>query len=109
MWFDSSNKSGTSWIWSFDFFLPFWQAFGLPVTSPLIVGCMHDQELLNFTIALIKATKFLELKKESHVVDGKSSGLKDLTRSLQKATEYGVKKAVGTGIPNTNWITKMVG
>jgi hypothetical protein len=53
--------------------------------------------------------KVLELEKGSHAMDRESSGVKDLTRNLQKATKHGVKKAVGAGIPNTNWIAKIVG
>jgi hypothetical protein len=64
---------------------------------------------LNFIIAFIKATKVLELKKESHAAHGESSGLKDLPRNLKNATKHGVKKAVGEGIPNTHWIAKMLG
>lgn len=92
---------------AFRIFSPFLFLANVRTSCDVTADCrLHARPgALNFTIALIKVTKILELE-ESHAVDEESSGLRDLARNLQKATQHGVKKAVGAGIPNTNWIRK---
>lgn len=67
-----------------------------------------DAELLAFIAALVKATKVVEMEKESNAVDREISGIKDLSKSLTKGMKDGMKKAVVGGIVNDQWIAKLV-
>lgn len=67
-----------------------------------------DQELLNFIAALVKATKVVEMEKESNAMDREVTGLRDFGHSLSKGMKDGMKKAVVGGIVNDQWIAKMV-
>lgn len=67
-----------------------------------------DQELLNFIAALVKATKVVEMEKESNAMDKEVTGLRDFGHSLSRGMKDGMKKAVVGGIVNDQWIAKMV-
>lgn len=68
-----------------------------------------DQELLDFTAALVKATKVVEMEKESSVMDEEVAGIKEFGRALKGGLKEGVKRAVVDGVVNERWIAKMVG
>ncbi|KAH7342505.1 hypothetical protein BKA65DRAFT_504235 [Rhexocercosporidium sp. MPI-PUGE-AT-0058] len=68
-----------------------------------------DQELLDFTAALVKATKVVEMEKESSVMDEDVTGIKDFGKALKGGLKEGVKRAVVDGVVNERWIAKMVG
>ena len=68
-----------------------------------------DQELLNFTAALIKATKVVELEQGPSPMDEEHSGIRDFARSLNKGMKEGMKKAVVDSVVHDRWIAKMVG
>ncbi|KAG4438368.1 hypothetical protein IFR05_006130 [Cadophora sp. M221] len=68
-----------------------------------------DQELLDFTAALVKATKVVEMEKESSVMDEEVTGIKDFGKALKGGLKEGVKKVVVDGVVNERWIAKMVG
>lgn len=68
-----------------------------------------DQELLDFTAALVKATKVVEMEKESSVMDEEVNGIKEFGKALKGGLKEGVKRAVVDGVVNERWIAKMVG
>lgn len=68
-----------------------------------------DQELLNFIAALVKATKIVEMEKDSDAVETQNKGFKDFARNLNHATKDSFKKAVVGGVVNDKWIAKLVG
>ena len=68
-----------------------------------------DQELLDFTAALVKATKVVEMEKESSVMDEEIAGIKEFGKALKGGLKEGVKRAVVDGVVNERWIAKMVG
>ena len=75
-----------------------------------------DQELLNFTAALVKATKVVELEKSTEVEKGtepmepdSSNAFRDWAHSVNKGMREGVKKVVAEGMVHDRWIAKMVG
>lgn len=68
-----------------------------------------SQDLLNFTAALVKATKVVELEKEPGILEAKLSGIKDFGHAISKGMKDGVKKTVIDGVINDKWIAKMVG
>ncbi|KAK0125673.1 hypothetical protein ONS95_000324 [Cadophora gregata] len=68
-----------------------------------------DQELLDFTAALVKATKVVEMEKESSVMNDEVAGIKDFGKALKGGLKEGMKRAVVDGVVNERWIAKMVG
>jgi hypothetical protein len=68
-----------------------------------------DQELLDFIAALVKATKVVEMEKESSATDEEVHGIKDFSKALNRGLKEGVKRAVVDGVVNDRWIAKMVG
>ncbi|CZS99002.1 uncharacterized protein RCO7_00399 [Rhynchosporium graminicola] len=68
-----------------------------------------DQELLDFTAALVKATKVVEMEKGNSVMDEEVSGIKEFGKALKGGFKEGVKRAVVDGVVNERWIAKMVG
>ncbi|PVH80003.1 hypothetical protein DL98DRAFT_460233 [Cadophora sp. DSE1049] len=68
-----------------------------------------DQELLDFTAALVKATKIVEMEKETSVMDEEVAGIKEFGKALRGGLKEGVKRAVVDGVVNERWIAKMVG
>jgi len=68
-----------------------------------------DQELLDFTAALVKATKVVEMEKEQSAMDEEVKGIKEFGKALKGGFKEGVKKVVVDGVVNEKWIAKMVG
>ena len=85
---------------------------------------------MNFIAALVKATKVVEMEKDSDARADEMVGFKDFARtlnknatneeretsgfksfaaSLNKSAQAGMKKAVVGGMVNDRWIAKMVG
>lgn len=68
-----------------------------------------DQSLLDFTAALVKATKVVEIEKQSSAMDEEVKGIKEFGKALKGGFKEGVKKVVVDGVVNERWIAKMVG
>ncbi|KAK6586859.1 hypothetical protein PZA11_000149 [Diplocarpon coronariae] len=68
-----------------------------------------DQELLDFIAALVKATKVVEMEKESSVMDEEVNGVREFGKALKGGLKEGVKKVVVDGVVNERWVAKLVG
>ncbi|PBP23530.1 hypothetical protein BUE80_DR005493 [Diplocarpon rosae] len=68
-----------------------------------------DQELLDFIAALVKATKVVEMEKESSAMDEEVNGVREFGKALRGGFKEGVKKVVVDGVVNERWVAKMVG
>lgn len=78
------------------------------ISAHVQLPACFSQELLNFIAALVKASKVVEMEKESEV-ETKISGLKEFGHSLSKGMKDGMRKTVVDGIISDKWIAKMVG
>ncbi|BFZ53014.1 hypothetical protein PYCC9005_000037 [Savitreella phatthalungensis] len=68
-----------------------------------------DQELLNFIMALVKATQVIEVVKAPGIADKEVHGLRDIADGLGQSMTNGMKKMAIEGLMNDQWIAKMVG
>lgn len=69
-----------------------------------------DQTLLDFIAALVKATKIIEMEKDSgDALDPEVRSFKGFAKSITAAGKDGMKKAMVGGIVNDRWIAKLVG
>ena len=67
-----------------------------------------DQELLGFVAALVKATKVIEMEKDSDATDQEIRGFKDSTKALHNKMKDGMKRAAVDAMANDRWIAKLV-
>ncbi|TAQ83138.1 hypothetical protein B7494_g8538 [Chlorociboria aeruginascens] len=75
---------------------------------------IFDQELLDFTAALVKASKVVEMAKESEESDSENEEkgvkkLRSLSHKINEKVKEGVKRGMVDGVVNDRWIAKMVG
>ena len=71
--------------------------------------CLFSQDLLDFTSAIVKASKIVEMEKEPDALEEEIHGLKDLSHALSKSMKAGMKRTVVDGMVSDRWIAKMVG
>ena len=79
------------------------------ISTHVQLPAVFSQELLNFIAALVKATKVVEIEKESDLVDTKISGIKSLGKAMSQGMKDSVKKTVVDAAISDKWIAKMVG
>lgn len=78
------------------------------ISAHVRLPACFSQDLLNFIAALVKASKVVEMEKESEI-ETKISGIKEFGQALSKGMKDGMKKTVVDGIISDKWIAKMVG
>ncbi|MCJ1328920.1 hypothetical protein MMC10_005597 [Thelotrema lepadinum] len=66
-----------------------------------------DQELLDFVAALVKATKIIEMEKDSG--DAEAKGFKESMKAVNKGFKESMKRVAVDAVANDRWIAKMVG
>ncbi|ORY87836.1 hypothetical protein BCR37DRAFT_375746 [Protomyces lactucae-debilis] len=74
---------------------------GVHVCLPAIL----DQELLNFIMALVKASQVIEVEKQPGLLNGEVQGLQNLGSAMAK----GVKKVLVEGLMDDHLIAKLLG
>ena len=68
-----------------------------------------DQELLNFVMALVKATQVIEVVKSPGLLQKDINSLKDLTSGINQSMKDGMKKIAIEGMMNDAWLAKIAG
>lgn len=68
-----------------------------------------DQELLDFVMALVKATQVIEVVKAPGLLEKDISSLKDLTAGINQSMKDGMKKLAIEGMMNDAWLAKIAG
>jgi len=70
---------------------------------------VFSQELLDFTAALVKATKVIEFEKAPSAMDAEINGVLEFGKALKGGMKESFKKSVVDTVANDKWIAKLVG
>jgi len=70
---------------------------------------VFSQELLDFTAALVKATKVIEFEKAPSAMDAEISGVLEFGKALKGGMKESFKRSVVDTVANDKWIAKLVG
>ncbi|KAB9006553.1 hypothetical protein FH972_026907 [Carpinus fangiana] len=83
------------------------------ISSHVRLPVCFDQELLDFIAVLVKATKIVEIERDSDEVPQQSMhgmhGLRDFTKETKEKMKHGLHKVTFDALANDRWIAKLVG
>lgn len=80
------------------------------ISTHVRLPACFDQELLDFLSALVKATKIVEIERDSdELLEGGMHGFRDFAKDTKEKLKHGLQKVTVDAMANDRWIAKLVG